>query len=115
MKHPPQEADLVPGRMIAGVTVGVVVAIAAGVVIAWGIGRCSSAGGVPDRTLGAPPHEVSSMERRVFSVQAQGIELDERADAFLSTYGWVDRDARTVHVPIGVAFDLYLARRGGPR
>jgi hypothetical protein len=116
MIHPPQEPDVVPGRAISGVGVGVVIATAIGVLMVLSIGKCRS------RHLGrewAPTVEhrhgdINTIERELFSVQAEGLEDHAREDARLGTYGWVDRAHHIAHVPIDVAIDLYVARaRGG--
>jgi len=116
MKHPPQEPDVLPGRAIAGVGVGVVLATAVGVLIAMGIGRCRS------RQLGhewvpvpGPPitGDVNAIETRPFSVEAQGLDEHQREDNRLHGYGWIDRAHQIVHVPIDVAIDLYLSTQQG--
>ena len=115
MKHPPQESDLVPGRTIATVAAGVVVASAIGVLAAYAIRRASArelAGGAPP----ARPHvpaEVNAMEAVPFSVEAQGLDMNRRAAAYLASYGWIDRERGLVHIPIEAAFEVVLARRGG--
>ena len=114
MKHPPQEADLVPGGKILTVGIGVIVATIVGVLVAYGIGACASAepgSGWMSGNPPQPPREVNAMETAVFSVEAQGIELNQRAEEFLRRYSWVDRDKGTVRVPIEVAFDLFLTRQ----
>jgi hypothetical protein len=120
VKHPPQEPDVVPGRTVTGVGIGVVVTVGLGVVIAMSIGSCRS------RRLGhawVPPMaspeiqgDINAMETRPFSVEAQGLAAHQREDARLHGYGWIDRSRRTVHVPIDVAIDLYLKAQpgGGP-
>jgi hypothetical protein len=57
------------------------------------------------------PREVQAVELKPFSSPMDG-ELEQRAAReHLRSYGWVDRRAGLVHVPIEVAFELYLARR----
>jgi transglutaminase-like putative cysteine protease len=97
------------------------VAIAIGALIAHGIlvWRTDVVGGDPsapaEQRQGVPA-VVNAIETRPFSVEAQGIDMHRSAEVWLGRYGWIDHDQRIVHVPIDVAFDLYLARlRGGPR
>jgi hypothetical protein len=115
MKHPAQERDLVPGRAIAGISVGVIAATVAGVLVAWGILRCD-ARDVEDERLSARPgeviEEVNAMERALFQLEAQGLEMNARAAAYLSSYGWVDRDRGLVRIPIHAAFRVLLERQG---
>jgi hypothetical protein len=114
MKHPPQERDLVPGRTIAGISVGVIAATIAGVLVAWGILRCDARD--LERLSARPrevPEEVSGIERTLFQLEAQGLEQNQRAAAHLSSYGWVDRDRGLVRIPIEAAFRALLERQGG--
>lgn len=112
MKHPPQEADIIPGRTIAGVGIGVIVAIVIGALAAYLIDACRTHElgyeSIPHETM---PAEVNAMETTVFASEAQGIESHGRAEQVLASYGWVDRDKQLVRVPIEVAFELLLARQ----
>ena len=112
MRHPLQEPDVVRGRRVGGIAAGVVIATIVGVLVSWGIERYTSGDPNRLRTVKRIPGDVSGIETRPFTVEAQGIEGNLRAEAVLSSYGWVDRHAGVVHVPIEVAFDLYLERRG---
>ena len=118
MKHPAQEPNAVPAGKVAGTIIGVVVAIGIGGVVAYGIEvwRTDVLAGDPsapaEQMRGVPP-EVNAMETLPFSVEAQGLDSHRVAESWLSSYGWIDRDHRIVHVPIDVAIDLYLARGQG--
>ena len=116
MMHPPQEQNVIPGRRVAGVGVAVIVAIAAGALVAQGIASCRTRELATEGQAArgpAIPADVHGMETRVFTVEAQGLDMHAQAEAQLAHYGWVDRDRGIVHVPIDVAFDLYLARAAG--
>jgi len=118
MKHPPQEPESVPAGAIIGAIIGVIVAIGIGGIVAYGIAtwRTDELAGDPsaaaEQMRGVPP-EVNAMETTPFSVEAQGPGSHRVAESHLSSYGWIDREHRIVHVPIDVAFDLYLARGQG--
>jgi len=118
MIHPPQDADTIPERRVTGVLVFVIVAIVmCGLAAAW-IESCGTRGRSQWRAAKGPaiPDDVSGMETRVFPVQAQGIEMNQRAEQLLSTYSWVDRDRGIIRVPIEVGYQLLLQRqRGGTR
>lgn len=124
MKHPAQEANLVPSNLVVAAILGVIVAIAIGCVVAQGIAswrtaeQHSNLHAPAERLRGGPPEvvppDVNAMETLPFSVQAQGPESHRVAEAWLSSYGWVDRGRRIVHVPIDVAFDVYLATQQVP-
>ncbi len=117
MKHPPQEEDLVPNRVIGTVGAGVVAAIVAGSLIAYGIAACRTTdirAGATTRTATPKTFDVNAMERSLFTAEAQGLDATREADAVLTSYGWVDRDHQIVRVPIDVATEIYLARRAQP-
>lgn len=120
MKHPPQEPDLLPSNLVVAAILGVIVAIVIGCVIARGIATWRTAAlrgdasAAAERMQGVPPQvvppDVNAIETLPFSVEAQGLASHQVAEAWLSGYGWVDRGRRILHVPIGVAFDAYLAK-----
>ncbi len=111
MKHPPQEQDIVPGRAIATVGMGVIVATIFGTWLAYAIGECSTrdmSAGATERAAPRTSGEVNNIERGLFGTEAQGLEFHRRAEDLLSRYGWVDRDQEIIHVPLAVAVELYL-------
>lgn len=112
MIHPPQEPDVVPGRPVSAVGALVIVAIALCAVTAFGIDACGRRGRANEAAHGPPiPPDVSGAETRLFSVEAQGLEMNQRAEQLLSGYSWVDRDRGIVRVPITVAYELLLKRQ----
>ena len=115
MKHPPQEPDLVPSNLVVAAILGVIVAIAIGCVVAQGVATWRTAAlagdpSAPAEQMQGIPAEVNAIETPPFSVGAEGLEEHRVAADWLSSYGWIDRGRRIIHVPIDVAFDLYLAR-----
>jgi hypothetical protein len=118
MIHPPQEPDLVPVRNVSAIGLGVILVIAACCLVALGIESCGTRGRAPERPASGPeiPEDVSDIETRVFAVQAQGLEANQRAEQLLSRYSWVDRDRGIIRVPVEVAYQLLLERqRGGQK
>jgi hypothetical protein len=115
MVHPPQEPDVLPIRNVSLVGLGLIVAIAACCLTAAGIEACGTRGRAPERAASGPaiPANVSDMETRVFTVQAQGLEANQRAEQLLSGYSWVDRDRGIVRVPVEVAYQLLLQKQQG--
>lgn len=121
MKHPLQEPNLVPANLAVAAILGVIAAIAIGCVAAHAIETRQTAEqhGDPrapnERLRGVPPEmvppEVNAMETLPFSVEAPGLESHRVAEAWLAGYGWVDRGRRILHVPIEVAFEVYLSSR----
>lgn len=115
MKHPAQEPDIVPSGLVTLVIGGVILAIAIGVTVMWGIARYRTSELRGDPTALAEqrfgvPREVNAMEMVPFTEEAQGLASHELSEKVLNSYGWVDEKRQIVRVPIGVAFDLYLAR-----
>jgi hypothetical protein len=123
MIHPPQEPDIVPGRKIAVVGAGTVIATIIGVLVAYGIGSCRLRGLGLELTEAREPvrDEVNAIERSVFVGEAQGLEDHRRVEAVLGSYGWVDRQQQIVRIPIERAYAIVQARqrtraaRGQPR
>ncbi|NVB81799.1 MAG: hypothetical protein HOV81_25615 [Kofleriaceae bacterium] len=115
MTHPPQEPDVVPVRNVSAIGLGVIVAIAACCLAATGIASCGTRGRSPYRAAAGPeiPQDVSEMETRPFTVEAQGLEANQRAEQLLSQYSWIDRDKGTVRVPVEVAYQLLLQKQHG--
>jgi hypothetical protein len=103
-----QEPDGVPHRPVLWVLAGVLVSVALCAAVAWVLAgtrpgpRRSGAGVQPD---------VNAIETSPFGACAQGVEDRERAETWLQSYGWVDRRAGLVHIPIERAIDIYLERR----
>jgi hypothetical protein len=123
----------VSSRMVLAVLAGTLIATAIGVAVAWllssdgplggpagrplaqplgGLGRAPGGGGFEPGEPPGHPSEVSAMERTPFAVRSQGLEDRARATGWLESYGWIDRPAGLVHIPIDRAIDLYLERRG---
>lgn len=107
-----QQADRVHARAIGGVMIGFLISTALGVAVAWGLESCwSSELGRSRRTTAQVPPEINAIETRPYSVEAQGIDDNQQAESWLSSYGWIDRKSRVVHIPIETAIDLYLDGR----
>lgn len=115
MIHPPQEPDLVPVRNVSAIGFGVVLVIAACCLVTFGIESCATRGRAPERAASGSviPEDVSDIETRVFAVQAQGLEANQRAEQLLSRYSWVDRDRGIIRVPVEVAYQLLLQKQQG--
>ena len=115
MKAGPQEPDVVSSRAVLAVLAGTLCATAIGIAVAWLLAGDAPGGGASEP--GEPPghpSEVSAMETTPFAVRAQGLEDRARATGWLESYGWIDRRAGLVHIPIERAIDLYIQRRAAP-
>lgn len=107
MRHPPQEADVISGGFVARVALGVVTTMAIALAVAYLLG-----GSHRQVTQTLHP-DINGIETSPFSTEAQGLAEHATEEHQLATYGWIDREHRIIHVPIGVAFDLWLAQHGG--
>jgi len=119
MKHPPQEPNVVPVKIVAAAILGVIASIAIGVISMKVIEHYRSRGlaGDPRAAAEQPsavPGEVNAIETAPFVLEAQGTESNELAEHVLESYGWVDREHQIARIPITIAFDVYLARRPAP-
>ncbi|MGE3453761.1 MAG: hypothetical protein AB7O24_01480 [Kofleriaceae bacterium] len=65
------------------------------------------------RQLGRISHDGSmpapQIETGLYAREAEGERVRREAHHRLMSWGWVDRRAGTIHVPIDVAVELYLA------
>lgn len=50
--------------------------------------------------------EIGMVNQRLFGEQPENAQVQARAAARLGSYGWVDRDAGLVHLPIDRALEL---------
>jgi hypothetical protein len=61
--------------------------------------------------LGKP--EVGIVYQQPFNISDYGGTKQAEKELHLSTYGWVDKSAGVVHVPIEQAIQRYVAQSGG--
>ena len=64
----------------------------------------------PGTVPGHLPEEVNQVEQVLFSDRAPGLEERAYEHTLLRSYGWVNRDARLVRIPIDRAIELYVQR-----
>ncbi|MCP3100477.1 hypothetical protein LZ198_16530 [Myxococcus sp. K15C18031901] len=109
---PPSDAGQLPSGRIALVAGGWLVLIALAVLAAhlWQVWTR------PDEEAGRPPGmgraEQSVVEQRPFALEDSAARLRTTQHARLEDYGWVDRDAGVIHVPVERAMDAILAEEG---
>jgi len=106
-----QEPDRLASRaigMVAAVTIAVTLF---GVAVAWVILKLRASPEARHDAARARSRieEVNGIEMGLYA-RAQPSERRAPAIARLNSYGWVDRNAGVVHIPIELAFELYLAR-----
>lgn len=119
-----QEDDRLPGVPILIVAGLVIVIVVGGSLAAFFLGEQRNAelehvrGGVPHVEIlptavpavvpGQVPEEVNRIEQVLFDDRAPGLEERAFEQERLRTYGWVDREARLVRIPIDRAIELYV-------
>ncbi|QDE90735.1 hypothetical protein BHS06_18185 [Myxococcus xanthus] len=112
---PPPEHQPLPGRRIAVVGAAWLVLVAAALlVVRWGedwYAPVASASFPP--ALGAP--EVADVNQRPFALEDGAPRLRDAQQARLQTYGWVDRDAGVIHLPVERAMEQVLSAEEGAR
>lgn len=111
-----EERDIRPSAVV-GWTVGIFVLMLVSMALMWlflgGVNRFITRTGPPAN----PMAEFVPTEPPVPRLQADALgdleALRAREQAQLDAYGWVDRQAGTVRIPIDRAMTLLLERRGG--
>jgi hypothetical protein len=111
-----QEDDRVPVVPVMLVVTAFLVISAA--LVVWAVNANSRfeadirpAGGFPERWIGV--RRTVARVRQDILGERRGPGLDATERATLRTYGWVDRDAGVVHIPIDRAIELFV-KKGQP-
>jgi len=110
------EPDAIQVRSVLLSLGGLGVFVAAAAALMWGlfhflaVDARSEDRAMPDNVAGAI-HRLPPQPRLEARPLALRTRLNASENAQLTTYGWIDRKAGTVHVPIARAIDL-LAERG---
>lgn len=110
-RHPPQEADVLPWKVLAIVFVAtLVISVSFG---GWGCAVAHRLGppmGDPRPDAAEPvPLVRSSLEREIFREWPTEFPRRRAADRKrLNEWGWIDRRRGLVHMPIDVAMRIHL-------
>lgn len=111
---PPQH-DRLPSRLILGVGGSWLVLVVLSVLaVRWWEGKSQprERAGTPSRMGEA---EIGIVNQRPFALEDEAPSLRAAQGARLESYGWVDRHAGVIHVPIERAMEQVLAEEGrGP-
>jgi len=113
--HPPAEPDRIRTWTIVAVGVGslLLFLVASLVTVGWmGKARGEMNPGWPSFPAEAGKGKVGMLEQQLFESSNRAQVLRERQEQRLHSYGWVDKEKGTVHIPIERAVDLTL---GGER
>jgi len=110
-----QETDRIPGRPLGYIAAGVVASIllAAVVVIVIEALAPYTTRGLQTKMPGGIPRDVGHVEAFLYQVPTDAERQKAEALVRLSTWGWTDRAARRIHVPLTVATRLYLEELAG--
>lgn len=106
-----QEEDIPNIKNVVAIAIGTAVTFAIGVFIVVWMMRGSPRAGrlVPPypRALGQP--EVGLVDQPMFEGDRRRADFEAAQRERLNEYGWVDRDAGVIHIPIEQAMDRLVA------
>lgn len=110
---PPQPENVHAGKVV-GVGVAALLLFSAASYGAYRLQRASRPDpeATPPVTLGTP--DVGRSYVQPFSLEDRADAEGRAARARLDAYGWVDRDAGVIHVPVERAMDALAAGQGTP-
>ncbi|MDB4965337.1 MAG: hypothetical protein JWN44_1026 [Myxococcales bacterium] len=119
MSHPIQEEDRIASAKIIVVAIVSLAVFGVGVVWAVSIERNENQNiGIHQPETGpaavrAP--EVGIVYQWPFFLSHYAADKGEAKKAMLESYGWVDKDAKVVHIPIDQAMERYVSQAGGAK
>lgn len=109
----PQEEDRVPWRKVSLGFIAILAVMAVMIIVAWASMKSREetrrpGGDFPEERLGERKM-VSEVHEDLFSdAPGFGQLLNAQKQRALSTYGWVDKERRIIHVPIDQAMDIVV-------
>jgi hypothetical protein len=101
-----------PYRKIVGVGLGSIIIF--GLSILWSTSLLHSAekemqpAGPPPLPRGVNQYEVGIVNQRMFSLDQRAAQKRLQQMNRLNTYGWLDKQAGIVHIPVDVAMDMLV-------
>lgn len=108
---PPQH-DRLPSKRIFGLGIGWLVLVALVLLgVRWWEVKSEPKEKAPRPAL-MGESEIGIVNQRPFALEDQAPNLRAEQGARLGSYGWVDRSAGVIHVPIERAMEQVLAREG---
>ncbi|WP_426752726.1 hypothetical protein [Myxococcus sp. Y35] len=112
---PPPDPGRLPGRLIALVAgAWLLLVVISLLATRWWEGRSRPlAHAGPSPVMGRG--EVADVNQRPFALEDKAPRLRREQQSRLERYGWVDRDAGLIHLPVERAMEQVLAEEGrGP-
>ena len=101
-----------PYRKILGVGIASVIIFALSIVwstaLLRGAEKEMQPAGPPPLPPGVSQYEVGIINQRMFSLDQRAAQKRLQQMNRLNTYGWLDRQAGVVHIPIDVAMDMLV-------
>jgi hypothetical protein len=119
VSHPVQEEDRIAVGKIVIVAIVSLAIFGVGVVWAVSIQRdqmgsiVSKSNAAPAAMAGAP--EVGIVYQWPFVLSQYANEKAAATKGRLERYGWVDKNAKVVHIPIDQAIDKWVSQAGGKK
>lgn len=107
LPHRPEDERL-PFGTVAAVAVAAVVLFTAAVLWARSILQDETRAALPRGEAAAPmvgQAEIGIVDQRMFELEGRSEHLRRQQLQRLGSYGWVDRDAGVIHIPISRAMD----------
>jgi hypothetical protein len=112
--RPVQEEDAPNLPKLVMIAVGTLAVFAAGIVCVYLVlqraGTTPQVGGALPKEIGSA--EIGIVDQPIFENDRRLVDLIAAKRAWLDGYGWTDRDAGTVHVPVSRAIDDLLREQG---
>jgi hypothetical protein len=65
------------------------------------------------KEIGKP--EIGIVDQVPFEITRSAVRTRREQEQWLNSYGWIDRDKGTIHVPVERAMDAWLAQHKGTR
>ena len=120
MSHPVQEEDRVGTAKIILTAVVSLAVFGVGALWSVAIQRDAQGGSIVQQAgnVGAAHRrepEVGIVYQWPFFISHYGQDKSEEKRAQLESYGWIDRDAKIVHIPIEQAMQKYVSEAGGAK
>jgi hypothetical protein len=119
---PPPEAqadERIPTAKIVTIGLASLIVFAAATFWSWKLMdrelRAIQPGGpapVP-KEIGKP--EIGIVDQVPFEITRSAVRTRREQEQWLNSYGWIDRDKGTIHVPVERAMDAWLAQHKGTR